>query len=130
MGWGRKSACGGCGECERCKKAAYMRAYYQGKTPEERKRIFRDGRDAERVRRQDLERHDRKRSDPEYRKRRHANALLNRAIRQGKIERQPCEVCGGEPAHGHHDDYDAPYDVRWLCPPCHAREHQQLAEAA
>lgn len=47
---------------------------------------------------------------------------LQRAVRDGKIIPQPCEVCGGQ-AEAHHDDYDKPYDVRWLCRIHHGMEH-------
>lgn len=48
---------------------------------------------------------------------------LRDAIRQGKITRQPCEVCGEPNAQGHHTDYSKPYDVRWLCAQHHREEH-------
>lgn len=50
-----------------------------------------------------------------------AHTTVNNAIRSGKLQRQGCEVCG-EKAHAHHDDYDRPLDVRWLCH-AHHREH-------
>lgn len=56
-----------------------------------------------------------------------AHAALRSAIRKGLIERQPCEVCGAEPADGHHDDYDRPMVVRWLCRLHHRRVHKETA---
>lgn len=47
--------------------------------------------------------------------------MVNNAIRDGKIARQPCEVCGRK-AQAHHEDYSKPLDVRWLCFQ-HHREH-------
>ena len=44
-----------------------------------------------------------------------ARWALERAVRFGRVKRGPCEVCGGGPAHGHHEDYGKPLDVRWLC---------------
>jgi len=51
------------------------------------------------------------------------NAVSN-AIRDGKLIRQPCESCGNERAHAHHDDYSKPLDVRWLCTTHHAEWHK------
>ena len=55
-----------------------------------------------------------------------AREALMKALRSGAIARGPCEVCGI--AHqtpradgtkvrveGHHDNYDRPLEVRWLC---------------
>ena len=45
------------------------------------------------------------------------------ALRLGVIKRQPCEVCGGEKADMHHDDYSRPFDVRFLCRRHHKQHH-------
>lgn len=52
-----------------------------------------------------------------------AQTALGNAMRDGKIKRQPCEVCGAEKVHAHHDDYSRPLEVRWLCPLHHHRHH-------
>jgi hypothetical protein len=49
-----------------------------------------------------------------YRQRR-AGHLVERAVRRGALIRKPCEVCGHVPTEAHHEDYDKPFDVRWLC---------------
>lgn len=60
-----------------------------------------------------------------------AHRALASALRAGLVERQPCEECGaihgeaGAVIHGHHDDYDRPIDVRWLCQLHHRRHHAQ-----
>lgn len=51
-----------------------------------------------------------------------AQAALRSAVRRGLIEREPCEECGAETVDGHHDDYDKPMAVRWLC----RRHHRAL----
>lgn len=50
----------------------------------------------------------------EQRRRANARSYVHVYIRRGKIERKPCEVCGGI-AQMHHDDYSKPLAVRWLC---------------
>lgn len=44
------------------------------------------------------------------------------AIRNGKLKRSGCEICG-KPAQAHHDDYSRPFDIRWLCPWHHSQHH-------
>lgn len=43
-----------------------------------------------------------------------ARQAVSNAIRDGKISRKPCEVCGAK-AEAHHADYRYPLAVRWLC---------------
>ena len=62
---------------------------------------------------------------PELRKKWRANAQVSDAVVSGRLQRPAeCEACGKlcRP-HGHHDDYDQPLLVRWLCAPCHKRQH-------
>ena len=45
------------------------------------------------------------------------------------IKRKPCEVCGAtDNIHAHHDDYDKPLDVRFLCLKHHAEWHADNGE--
>jgi len=58
-----------------------------------------------------------------------AQNRLNYAIRQGRMERQPCEKCGTtNRVHAHHYDYSKPYDVEWLCYKCHKGVHPVTEE--
>lgn len=50
-----------------------------------------------------------------YPERYKARNTLNNAIRDGKITRQPCAICGSVPAQAHHEDYTQPLTVEWLC---------------
>jgi len=60
--------------------------------------------------------------------RRAAQVKLGNALRDGRVKRLPCLICGGK-AEAHHTDYSAPLDVVWLCPPHHKQAHA-LAKAA
>ena len=51
-------------------------------------------------------------------------------IRRGDLQRQPCEVCGLEPAECHHIDYSDPERVMWLCTAHHAQTHSQFGKPA
>lgn len=59
-----------------------------------------------------------------------AHRAVQRAFRDGGMAKpNACERCGQEtPARllsGHHDDYDKPLDVVWLCGACHYRHHAE-----
>lgn len=41
------------------------------------------------------------------------------AIRTGKLTRLPCEICAEPKTQAHHEDYNKPLEVRWLCFRCH-----------
>ena len=56
-----------------------------------------------------------------------AASLVHYAVKTGKLLKEPCEICGRKDmVQGHHDDYDFPLAVRWLCPSCHKLYHVQL----
>jgi len=38
---------------------------------------------------------------------------------------EPCVICGAAKAEGHHEDYDKPLDVVWLCRRHHREYHQE-----
>lgn len=52
-----------------------------------------------------------------------AHAALRSGLRHGLLQKQPCERCGAEDAEAHHDDYDRPLSVRWLCRKHHKQIH-------
>jgi hypothetical protein len=57
-------------------------------------------------------------------KRKGRNKFSN-ALRDGKIFRGPCAVCGLPNAEAHHSDYSKPLDVTWLCKLHHEELHTQ-----
>lgn len=54
-----------------------------------------------------------------------AHQALRSALNKGLIERGVCEVCGDPDVDGHHDDYDKPMVVRWLCRKHHREAHSK-----
>ena len=61
-------------------------------------------------------------------KKRSAHIAVGNALRDGKLVKQPCQVCGSVNVHAHHCDYDKPFDVLWLCPLHHEAWHQEHGE--
>jgi hypothetical protein len=59
--------------------------------------------------------------------RRKAQVIAGNAIRDGRLKRQPCLICG-ERGEAHHPDYDAPLDVVWLCTTHHKQAHALAVE--
>lgn len=62
-------------------------------------------------------------------KRRSAQNAVNNAIRDGRLQKLPCFVCGDK-AEAHHPDYDRPLDVVWLCPAHHKQAHAMVRKVA
>lgn len=63
----------------------------------------------------------------EFKKRRRVRSLLTSAVKNGKLVRPlRCELCQGCQGRieAHHSDYGKPFDVVWLCIPCHKKAHQ------
>jgi len=58
-----------------------------------------------------------------------AHNIVGNALRDKKIFKGLCEVCGSSFVHGHHDDYTKPLEVRWLCPTHHKQWHKENGEA-
>lgn len=64
--------------------------------------------------------------NPQKRK---AQSAVSNAIRSGLIKRRPCVRCGSaKRVHGHHEDYDKPLDIVWLCSKCHGLRHAEINE--
>ena len=62
-----------------------------------------------------------------------AHNIVEKAVKRGIIRRPAaCEACGGASLfadgraaiQAHHDDYNRPLSVRWLCQPCHHEWHK------
>jgi hypothetical protein len=60
-------------------------------------------------------------------KKAHANYLLCYAVRMNRITRpNNCDICNNETlVFGHHENYEKPYDVKWLCRKCHGKAHRK-----
>lgn len=106
-------------------KADYYRAYDRKRyrdSPERKQAARRSAQSAAGLRSKAKSTTRTRKEQPEkYRAR---NAVSN-AIRDGKLERgTECYFCGcNERLQAHHEDYDHPLDVVWLCASCHGKLH-------
>lgn len=53
--------------------------------------------------------------------------IVNSAIQNGELQREPCVICGTtENICAHHKDYEKPFDITWFCKTHHVRYHMGL----
>lgn len=55
-----------------------------------------------------------------------AHAAVARAKKKGYLAAAPCMICGREDVHAHHDNYNRPLEISWLCPVHHFERHKSL----
>ena len=68
--------------------------------------------------------------DEKYPNKYKAHTMVNNAIRDKRLFKEPCEVCNcTEKIHAHHDDYAKPLNIRWLCAEHHRQWHIENGEA-
>ena len=70
-------------------------------------------------------------SNLEWRKRNHekhkAHWTVQNGIKTGKLTKDTCFVCDcKKDIHAHHDNYDFPLEITWLCRSCHNMWHDLL----
>jgi hypothetical protein len=53
------------------------------------------------------------------------HSIVNWQIRNGNLKKKFCFVCGNS-AEAHHEDYNKPLDIIWLCEKHHAERHKQI----
>jgi len=52
-----------------------------------------------------------------------ARYQVRKALRNGTLCKEPCKVCGSLDVEAHHEDYNKPLDVTWLCGEHHDNLH-------
>lgn len=66
-----------------------------------------------------------------YKKRGQRHKLVARRyvltmLERGKIHKKPCNVCGSLDVQAHHNSYENPLDIDWLCKDHHDALHAWL----
>src|SRR6266436_5630179 len=63
-------------------------------------------------------------SDEASRVARNSWSRVSQYLRNGKLVKEPCEVCGSMmDVQGHHENYFKPLDVHWMCRTHHLQYH-------
>jgi ribosomal protein S27AE len=60
-------------------------------------------------------------NNPEKRK---AHIIVGNALRNGLLKKEKCITCGSMESLAHHEDYNKPMNILWLCRKCHAMRHK------
>lgn len=115
---GRPATCE-CGACQKCKHKIYQRSWYR--------KNQRSYADPERRREYEMGRYH---GDPEYRLRKKARNAISIRLKRGTMTRGDCAMCGLPDAQAHHNDYERPLDVVWLCEEHHTVIHGPLPTEA
>ena len=67
------------------------------------------------------------RYERQNKEKRRAQRILARVKKAGEITPQPCVICGSTiNVHGHHEDYNQPLCVVWMCQKHHREYHALL----
>lgn len=68
---------------------------------------------------------DKERRGNEYKLKNYVRCVTKRLIKQGLIKiKACCEECGNnKKVEAHHENYNNPYRIKWLCRRCHKRFH-------
>lgn len=53
-----------------------------------------------------------------------AHRKVCKAKKEGLITSLPCQVCGNAKSFAHHEDYNKPFDLLWLCGKHHLTWHK------
>lgn len=109
-------------------KREYMKKYYQDNS-EKRKKYMKEYREKNPEKFKGYRKKHKKKYYQENPGKERARQKANRAIRDGILIKQPCEVCGELKVEAHHDDYTKPFEVRWLCKKCHEEHHVNYKRA-
>jgi len=54
------------------------------------------------------------------------HSAVARALKSGALTRLPCNKCGEAKSLAHHENYDEPLNVVWLCQVCHKQRHKEI----
>lgn len=118
------------GHLNKCKSCAKKDVQKRYASPEGRKKVvaydrLREQTAYRKLKKAEYQRRRRAASPGKYR----ANAMVAKALKDGRLVQKPCQVCGESKSEAHHEDYRKPLDVMWLCFKHHREAHGQIVGA-
>jgi hypothetical protein len=119
-----------CKECtkkrvreNRLKRIDYYREYDRGRNPLIHRRQQRDAYSISHVsQRRETNRRWSRKNKPK----RDAEFAVAKALKSGLLQKLPCSICGNEKSESHHENYEKPLDVVWLCRQHHRARHVEI----
>ena len=123
----KNMADGHSGKCKRC-TIAYMAANVARKKTDPEWLVLRRKQARESKRRRPFPPNGtgpRKYKDPAKQK---AKSIFDYNVKIKNILKLPCQICGNNNSHGHHEDYSKPLEVVWLCAKHHSERHVYLRD--
>ncbi len=66
--------------------------------------------------------------NPTQRKHNIARSYAKSYVKRGKVLKSPCTICGNPDSQIHHENYEAPLQIIWLCKECHYWIHRKLRQ--
>lgn len=52
-----------------------------------------------------------------------AHYTISNYLCSGRLQKEPCVICGDENSVAHHEDYEKPLEIIWMCQKCHRFYH-------
>jgi hypothetical protein len=110
------------GKCKECARADSRSNYINNIDKRAAYELLRNQR-PDRRKNQGIYQERRRAKDPE---KYHARVAVGNAVRDGRLKKCPCVVCGNIKSEAHHTDYSKPLDVIWLCKPHHRQADKKV----
>ena len=60
------------------------------------------------------------------RKKANCRSYVHVYVKRGLIKKMPCFICGNLNSEAHHENYDRPLDIIWLCRKHHLEHHKNI----
>jgi len=99
----------------------------QPEVKERKRQRDRERRQQPEVKERNRQRDRKRRKTPTGRERRRISLIVWRALKNGRLKKTPCLICGAtKNVQAHHPDYAHPLSIVWFCPKHHCALHADI----